>query len=200
MPDFAYIVRNLYGAWLALLGRPQGLALLDISERGFWRSFWAIAVASPALFLVWLSYGRELCALIPVSVETIMLKSAFVDFFSWLSPFAVFAALAKPLKISHRFVHYVVATNWASVIISYAIVLLLLVDYLGPDFESARIIVSLTFFVGSLILLFLLTHLTVGADYQASALVFVATIIVSLIVVYGGQSLLGIAYPASSPG
>lgn len=200
MADIAYIVRNLHGAWLALLGRPQGLALLDISERGFWLSFWAIVIALPALFLEWLSYGRELGALLPLSVESIMLKSAFVDFFAWLSPLAVFAALAKPLKISHRFAHYVIATNWASVIISYAIVLLLLADYLGPDFEGARIVVSLTFVVGSLVLLFLLTHLTVGADYHASALVFVATIIVSLIVVYGGQSLLGIAYPASSPG
>lgn len=200
MPDIAYIIRSIRGAWLALLGRERGLAMLDISERGFWRSFWAIAVALPALFLAWLSYGRELCVLIPVSVETIVLKSAIVDILAWLSPFAVFAALAKLLKISHRFVHYVVATNWSSVIISYAIVLLLLTDYLGPDFESARIIISLTFLVGSLILFFLLTHLTVGADYQASTLVFLATIIVTFIVIYGGQNLLGIAYPVLSPG
>jgi hypothetical protein len=107
MPDIAYITRNLQGAWLTLLGDPRGLALLDLSERGFWRSFWSIVVSFPALFLGWLSYGRELDALIPVSVGTILLKSAIVDLVSWLSPFIVFAALAKPLKISHHFAHYV---------------------------------------------------------------------------------------------
>ena len=40
---------SLTGAWRLMLGKADGLRLLDLSADGFWNSFFAIIVATPAL-------------------------------------------------------------------------------------------------------------------------------------------------------
>ena len=53
-----YIGENLAGAWAVMRGRREGLARLDLSIEGFWRSFAAIVLLIPFAFLAWLSQVR----------------------------------------------------------------------------------------------------------------------------------------------
>ncbi|MER9338061.1 hypothetical protein NKJ06_29550, partial [Mesorhizobium sp. M0293] len=48
---------SLTGAWRLMLGKTDGLRLLDLSADGFWNSFFAIVVAAPALLVGWVGGG-----------------------------------------------------------------------------------------------------------------------------------------------
>lgn len=53
MPSVEDIQRYLTGAWRMMLGKTDGLRLLDLSADGFWNSFFAIVVALPPLVVSW---------------------------------------------------------------------------------------------------------------------------------------------------
>ena len=66
MPSFAEIQRYLTGAWRMMNGRPDGIRLLDITADGFWNSFFAIAVALPAMFAGWVTIANAWAAADPM--------------------------------------------------------------------------------------------------------------------------------------
>ena len=47
------IQSGLTGAWRLMMGRADGLRLLDLTADGFWNSFFAIIVALPPMALGW---------------------------------------------------------------------------------------------------------------------------------------------------
>ena len=65
MPSAEEIITSLSGAWRMMIGRTEGLRMLDLSADGFWTSFFAIVVALPALFLGWVSVANDMVAFDP---------------------------------------------------------------------------------------------------------------------------------------
>ena len=51
---------SLIGAWRLMLGKVDGLRLLDLSADGFWNSFFAIVIAAPALIVGWVGIANEI--------------------------------------------------------------------------------------------------------------------------------------------
>ena len=47
MPSAENIQLYLTGAWRMMMGKADGLRLLDLSVDGFWNSFFAIVIALP---------------------------------------------------------------------------------------------------------------------------------------------------------
>ena len=109
--------RSLLASWLLFLRRPQGYALLDLSEAGFWRSFSAILLVAP-LYL-WASRlearlpGQEA----PAPSIGWDLFGLLLQWFGW--PLIV-AGLARLAGLTQGFVRYVVAYNWSSVLVMAA--------------------------------------------------------------------------------
>jgi hypothetical protein len=147
--------RNLAGAWDVLLGRRRGLAKLDLSIEGFWRSFAALVLVIPFIFLALLSQQRlahdsetpEADALADgVGLEAI---AQLVD---WIAFPIVFAGLARPLGLAARYVPFIVARNWSAVIISAIIAVVhaahvvgILPSSLAPMFLLVTIAIALRF-------------------------------------------------------
>ncbi len=63
MPSAEEIQLYLTGAWRMMMGKADGLRLLDLSADGFWNSFFAIVIALPALIVGWVGVANELSAL-----------------------------------------------------------------------------------------------------------------------------------------
>jgi hypothetical protein len=63
MPSAENIQLYLTGAWRMMLGKADGLRLLDLSADGFWNSFFAIAIALPPLTVSWVGAANELSQL-----------------------------------------------------------------------------------------------------------------------------------------
>jgi hypothetical protein len=116
----AYFRGNLTGAWQVLLGRPEGLNRLDTSLEGFWRSFAVVVLVVPFALLALLSQEPSLSE---SGTPLPLTRSAFALYgvallVDWFTFPLVFALLAKPLGLGSRYVPFIVARNWAAVIIS----------------------------------------------------------------------------------
>lgn len=184
---------QIIGAWRLMTGRPDGLRYLDLSADGFWNSFFAIVVAVPALAVSWLAVIDDL-AVDPAdgSRLAILLKLATADLGAWVLPLVAFALVARPVGLSDRFVPYVVATNWGSVIVVWMMMPVALLRVLAPGTESAASILSFVLFAVSIALTWRLTNAAVARGPAIATGVFVALFIASLIALFSLQSLLGL--------
>lgn len=108
----AEISRSLGASWEFFRGRPGGLALLDRTIEGFWRSFGVILLVLPINALTMFAVSRIDDTDQPVG-------SLFVDglpilVLDWVAFPVLLAILARPLDVSQSYVSYVVARNWAA--------------------------------------------------------------------------------------
>ncbi len=119
MRGLAYVLENLAGAWRVMLGRPDGLQRLDTTLEGFWRSFGVVILVAPFAFLALMSQQPLVAeggtAELTGGQVVLDAVTLLVDWFAFP---LVFALAARPLGLGPRYVPFIVARNWASVIIS----------------------------------------------------------------------------------
>ena len=121
MGPFANLPTSLSGAWDVMNGRAEGLRKLDLTIDGFWRSFGAVVLILPVALVALAServafaaHGGEAVALTGGYV-VLRLIAVIVD---WLTFPVILALLARPMGIAARFVPYIVARNWAAVLVA----------------------------------------------------------------------------------
>jgi hypothetical protein len=187
---------SLTGAWRLMLGKADGLRLLDLSADGFWNSFFAIVVAAPALIVGWVGIANEIGD--PdafVGRFGMLIRLATVDIGSWVLPLIALALVAPRAGIGGRFVHYVVASNWASAITAWLMLPSALIRLFLSSASQISSLVSLLLFALSMVLTWRMTNATIGKGAAIGTAVFVGMFIASLLVLFGLQMLLGITVP-----
>ena len=114
MAPLSEIIRSLYGTLRLARGDTGGMAFFNATEQGFWRSFTAAILIAPLfamLLMVRYSVNDSTVPLLRFSaVETIAYVVSWVAF-----PLLLFH-LTDILGIGQRYIRYIVAYNWASVI------------------------------------------------------------------------------------
>lgn len=121
-----------------MLGRANGLNRLDLSVEGFWRSFAAILAIIPAALLSFLSDRRISAAggaaLDPLAPALALQSCALVA--DWLAFPLLLALLAGRLGLGGAYVPFVIARNWAAVIMAAMVApvhALILLNLLPPQ-------------------------------------------------------------------
>ncbi|MDX8480321.1 transporter [Mesorhizobium sp. VK24D] len=192
---------SLTGAWRLMFGKADGLRMLDLSADGFWNSFFAIVVAAPALIVGWVGIANEIGDPNAFAGRLSMLiKLATVDIGSWVLPLVVLALVAPRAGIGGRFVHYVVASNWASAIIAWLMLPSALLRLFLPSTDEISGLVSLLLFALSMVLTWRMTNATIGKGAAVGTAVFAGMFVASLLVLFGLQALLGIDIPNGARG
>ena len=187
---------SLTGAWRLMLGKVDGLRLLDLSADGFWNSFFAIVVAAPALIVGWVGIANEIGDPDAFAGRFGMLvRLATVDIGSWVLPLVALALVARRAGIGGRFVHYVVASHWASAITAWLMLPSALIRLFLTSASQISSLVSLALFALSMVLTWRMTNATIGKGAAVGTAVFVGMFIASLMVLFGLQMLLGITVP-----
>ncbi|MGS1095231.1 transporter [Aquamicrobium terrae] len=190
------IQTSLAGAWRLMMGKPDGLRLLDLSAEGFWNSFQALLVAVPALVVGWVGVANEIGDPLIVSGRfSMVVRLALVDLGSWVLPLVALALVAPYAGIGNRFVHYVVASNWASAIIAWMLLPSALMRLFMPSAGEAATLVALLLFIASLVLGWRMTNAAIGKGPAVGSAVFAGMFATSLVVLFSLQSLLGIVIP-----
>jgi len=187
---------SLIGAWRLMLGKVDGLRLLDLSADGFWNSFFAIVVAAPALIVGWVGIANEIGD--PdafVGRFGMLMRLATVDIGSWVLPLIALALVAPRAGIGGRFVHYVVASNWASAITAWLMLPSALIRLFLSSASQVSSLVSLLLFALSMVLTWRMTNATIGKGAAVGTAVFAGMFIASLLVLFGLKMLLGITVP-----
>ncbi|MBA1142797.1 transporter [Mesorhizobium neociceri] len=191
---------SLTGAWRLMLGKADGLRLLDLSADGFWNSFFAIVVAAPAMIVGWVGTANEIGDPNAFAGRLGMLiRLATVDLGSWLLPLVVLALVASRAGIGDRFVHYVVASNWASAITAWMLLPSALIRLFLPSGNPVAELVWLVLVVLSLVLTWRMTNAAIGKGAAVGSAVFAGMLVVSLAVLFGLVALLGITVPTAAP-
>ncbi|ESW83572.1 MULTISPECIES: hypothetical protein [unclassified Mesorhizobium] len=187
---------SLAGAWRLMLGKADGFRLLDLSADGFWNSFFAIVVAAPALIVGWVGIANEIGD--PnafVGRFSMLIRLATVDIGAWVLPLIGLALVAPRVGVGGRFVHYVVASNWASAIIAWMMLPSALIRLFLTSANEVSGLVSLLLFALSMVLTWRMTNVAIGRGAAAGSAVFAGMFVASLIVLFGLQALLGISVP-----
>ncbi|RWQ34552.1 MAG: transporter [Mesorhizobium sp.] len=188
---------SLTGAWRLMLGKADGLRLLDLSADGFWNSFFAIIVAAPALIVGWVGLANEIGDPDAFAGRfSMLIRLATVDIGAWVLPLVGLAFIAPRAGIGGRFVHYVVASNWASAIIAWMMLPSALIRLFLPSTNEFAVLASLLLFALSMVLTWRMTNIVIGRGAAVGTAVFAGMFVASLVVLFGLQALLGIGAPA----
>jgi hypothetical protein len=127
----AELQRALTGAWLLALRDPRAFEQFDLTVDGFWRSFWAAAVAAP-LYLVLAIHEY---ALTGWPAEPVW--AFFVRTIAYILDWGLFPLVALLLvrlaDLGHRYVVYIVTNNWATVLQLLAFTASVAIATLLPD-------------------------------------------------------------------
>lgn len=187
---------SLTGAWRLMLGKPDGLRLLDLSADGFWNSFFAIVVAAPALIVGWVGLANEIGDPNAFAGRfSMLIRLATVDIGTWVLPLVGLALVAPRAGIGGRFVHYVVASNWASAIIAWMMLPAALIRLFLPSTNEFAVLTALLLFALSMILTWRMTNVAIGRGAAVGTAVFAGMFVASLAVWFGMEALLGIGAP-----
>ncbi|MCV3206401.1 transporter [Mesorhizobium sp. YC-39] len=187
---------SLAGAWRLMLGKADGLRQLDLSADGFWNSFFAIVVAAPALVVGWVGIANEIGDPNAFAGRfSMLIRLATVDVGAWVLPLVGLALVAPRAGIGSRFVHYVVASNWASAIIAWLMLPSALIRLFLSSTNEVAGLVSLLLFALSMVLTWRMTNAAIGKGAAVGTAVFAGMFVASLAVLFGLQALLGISAP-----
>ncbi|TWG97469.1 hypothetical protein L598_002000000330 [Mesorhizobium sp. J18] len=177
------------------MGRQDGLRMLDLTVDGFWNSFFAIIVALPALVVGWVAVANDSSLFDPgfAGRLALVIRLAIIDLGAWVLPIAVLALVARPAGIADRFVHYVVATNWASALTLWIMLPPALIRLFWPGATELVTLLSLGLFVVTLVLLWRLTNVAIGKGPAIATSVFCGMFVASLVALFVLQTLLGLS-------
>lgn len=141
MIDLAEARRSLSGVGRLLVGDPRGLALLDLTIDGFWRSF---AVAVWMLPIVVVSVAADVRLLTEAGVDPAAIEpmARFVVglltyFLGWAAFPLLLVVVARPLGLGGVFVPWMVARNWSTPVAAVPFVLVTALWLLGIAPDSA---------------------------------------------------------------
>lgn len=187
------IYTSITAAWRLMMGKPDGLRMLDLSADGFWNSFFAIVVSLPALALGWVARAQELSGSVPFGRLSTVLRLATVDMAAWILPVIVLGLVARVAGLANRFVPYVVATNWGSVIVIWIMLPPALLRLAAPGAMDLAALLSLAVFALTMGLTWRLTNTVIARGPAIGTAVFAAMFFVSLATLLALQALLGIS-------
>jgi hypothetical protein len=192
------IQTSLLGAWRMMMGKADGLRMLDLTADGFWNSFYAILLALPALALNW----------VPVTLDTLgpdasgmarlgyVLRLAIVDLGAWIVPLVMLALASGTIGVRDRFVHYVVATNWATVPMAWIMLPPSLLATFVPQAGDLISVLALVLFILTMVFTWRVTEAAIGKGPAVGSGVFAGMFVASIAVMLLLQALLGIELPA----
>lgn len=113
-----YLSAGVYGAWRLAWADPRGLDYFDASERGFWQSFWAAAIAAPAYALIVginLATPDELGGA-QIDGARLLLVELIAYVMGWTAFPLLMVTIAQKLGRDAQYARYIVASNWGGLI------------------------------------------------------------------------------------
>ncbi len=201
MPSAEEIQQYLTGAWRMMLGKRDGLKLLDLSVDGFWNSFFAMLVAVPPLIVGWVGFANQFTAYSQGfgSRLSVVLRVATVDFTIWVLPLVALAVLAPRVGLADRFVHLVVAGNWASALTAWIMLPPSLLDLFVPAAGDITNLLSFLLFIVTIVLSWRLTNVALDKGPTVATAVFAGMFVLSVVVLVVMQAAFGLSIGAQLP-
>ncbi len=166
------IRRNVSGAWKVMKGDASGVAQLDTSFEGFWRSFAVFILILPVFALATLSRFQVLGEQsMTVGSDTIGYVVALLisQALEWVAFPAILALAARPLRFDQNYVQFIVIRNWASLIFAGIYALPLLLHVMGVIPTGLITLAGLIILIAATYFLFRITRIGLQVDGAMAA-------------------------------
>lgn len=181
MITLAEIRDGVTASWLMVKGDPEGLRRLNLSEAGFWKSFQLVVPLLPVYAIVIAAQYKVLIAFDPKQTAAPFLLFLAVKLFgqvvNWFGVPLLLAALAGPLGISDRFAPMIIATNWATPLITALPAIAALGYGIGLLSGNAATAIGLIGLFASLFVFYRLTRLSTGCGVQIAIIILLVSLI-----------------------
>jgi len=182
------IARGVGGTVRLMKGDLSGLAVLDRSREGFWRSFRAAALLAPLYAFYLLTRYVEMMS--TASDVKIALVEALRYSIEWTLFPVVLLELTRPLGRASRYTGAVVALNWANVpLLVMAVALLSLTRLIAPPL---LVPLSLIVDAGTTILVARILKYTLDVPWTVAAGLAVLNLWLGLTLSFGVVDILGL--------
>ncbi len=113
MPSRRDVIAALFGAWRLMRFDSGGMAWFDVSIAGFWRSFFAAVPVAPFYAIV---IALELAERVePYDLGWAIVVSIVAYAAGWAAFPIVAIFITRLLRLSQRYVPFIIAYNWANV-------------------------------------------------------------------------------------
>jgi hypothetical protein len=186
MPRLEEVTYYIQGVWLLLKGKPEAFAYLDFSERGFWRSWWALVYCLPPTLLSYLALKMQLASLGPPTEigNDVYLKAALVDYGSVLISVTVFFWVARLGGFGQFAAPIIIALNWLAVPLQWAFSIENLLEIYVPGSTALTQIMQLFYLLLGTFLSYQLISRIVGGHSLVTITAFLTLNVVSLLTQY----------------
>jgi hypothetical protein len=122
-----------------------------------------------------------------------VVRLAIIDVGAWVLPIAALAAVAGYAGIRDRFVHYVVASNWASALFAWFMLPASLLRLVAPGAAEPATLLSLGIFLVCLVLSWRLTDAAIDKGPAMATGVFTGMLFASILTLFALQDLLRVS-------
>lgn len=190
MPRLEEVVYYLEGLWLLLKGKQEGYQYLDFSERGFWRSWWALVYCLPPTLLSYVATKAYLAAdaIQPVDAGIeFYFKAAFVDYGSMLIGVFIFFGVTRMGGFSQYAAPIIIVLNWLAVPMQWVFS----VGSLGQIFAPANIELMATILLIQILVGTFLSYQLINRVVGGKALATIAALLTLSVVPLLAQAKLG---------
>lgn len=195
MPRLEEVECYLRGLWLLLIGRSEGFGWLDFSERGFWRSWWAIVYCLPPIFLNWAGSRIYYLSTMPegtVAGPAFIAKLAALDASVWITSYLALAVVMSLSGYRSRVSAVVIAINWLTVPVQWTIIPLSLVQIFAPSNADLFVSTGLPLLILSLLVHFMIVRRFVDGKALPASAFLLTMMVASLWTSYSVGDLLGV--------
>lgn len=185
MTSLAEVQRSLVGAWRLFWRDPSGLGLFDLSFEGFLRSFGAILLVLP--FYVFYLEAELVLLAATEAVEILPARGWFYAWrcfgllLDWLAYPLLMILVARSLDLSGRYVPYIVAYNWANVIVIVPVALPQMLFAAGVLPLGAATLLTLVVFGAVLHYRWYLARVALGASGMTALGLVALDVLLSLV-------------------
>lgn len=142
MPDREEVLRSIYGAYLLARMDVSGMALMNMTVEGFWRSFFAAVLVAPGYLL--LVAHRMMGWPDSVDAGWAILVHAFAYLIGWAAFPIIALVLTFLFNASRNYVPLIVAVNWSVVIQVVAFLIVIAATLVLPPALAGVLLASVT--------------------------------------------------------
>lgn len=165
MPSYHEVRLYLIGLFLLIKGDRQGFRMLDISDRGMMRSFWAFVWCLPAMAVSWLWWRSLFLNGMPRDTKVggiFFVRLAMLEVMDWILPLIFVGLVCALLGIGKKFPALVITFNWLSIPFAYAYGVLSIGFLLHIGIDGLLAIVHLCLLILMVVCVIRITRLICG--------------------------------------
>jgi hypothetical protein len=174
------VIYGIYGAYRLCRLDPQGLSYFNATPEGFWRSFFSAVLIAPVHFLITFLDINQATIQAPFP-RVILIEGLAYLILVFAYPLAMYY-ISQLLDRQRQYITYIVAYNWAGVIIA---LIELPASALGASElvpASAANVVEIAATVVTLVMLWYIARTTLQITRLAAAGLVIVDVLISVIV------------------